>query len=52
MHQEEPYKNANAKSVEMMRTLHPSQWNIFLKEVLENHGDIQLVGLTPSLGHS
>ena len=35
MHQEEPCKKAKAKSIEMMRMLLPSQWDIFVKEVLE-----------------
>ena len=52
MHQEEPCQNAKAKSVEMMRTFDSSQWNILIREVLENHEDIQLIGLAPSLGHS
>ena len=46
-----PCKDAKAKGIKMMRMPHPSQGSIFLRKVLENHGDIQLVGLTPSLGH-
>ena len=52
IHQKEPCKDAKAKSVGMMRTLCPSQRDIHLGEILENHIGIQFVGLALSLSHS
>ena len=51
MHQEVPYEDAKAKGVEMMRTFHPCQRNIFLRKVLKDHVDVQHIRLTPSFGH-
>ena len=45
MHQEEPCKKAKAKSIEMMRMLLPSQWDIFVKEVLETMETFNLLDL-------
>ena len=49
MHQEEPCKNAKAKRIEMMGTLHPSQRNILLRKYLKTMKTFNLLDLHHNL---
>ena len=52
MHQVVSHKDTKTKGIKILRALHPSQRDILLRKILEDHVNVQLIKCAPSFGYS